>query len=50
MYTSSVPRGAGFCPVTHFVGAEDMGIKEVYGDANKAESTLADMEAFGASL
>ncbi len=33
-----------------FVGAEDMGIKEVYGDNNKAESTLADMEAFGASL
>ena len=33
-----------------FFEAEDMGIKEVYGDANKSEATLADLEAFGASL
>ena len=30
--------------------AEDLGIKEVFGDANKSEATLADMEAFGASI
>ena len=33
-----------------FFEAEDMGIKEVYGDANKSEATRADLEAFGASL
>lgn len=33
-----------------FVEAEDLGIKEVFGDANKSEQTLADMEAFGASI
>lgn len=30
--------------------AEDLGIKEVYGDANKSEATLAEIEAFGASI
>ena len=30
--------------------AEDLGIKEVNGDDNKSESTLADIEAFGASI
>ncbi len=30
--------------------AEDLGIKEVCGDANKSEATLADIEAFGASI
>ena len=33
-----------------FIGAEDLGIKEVFGDDNKSESTLAAMEAFGASI
>ena len=33
-----------------FFEAEDLGIKKVYGDGNKAETTLADMEAFGASI
>ena len=30
--------------------AEDLGIKEVFGAANKSEATLADIEAFGASI
>ena len=30
--------------------AEDIGIKEVCGDDNKSEATLADIEAFGASI
>ncbi len=30
--------------------AEDLGIKEVNGDDNKSEATLADIEAFGASI
>ena len=30
--------------------AEDLGIKEVCGDDNKSEATLADIEAFGASI
>ncbi len=33
-----------------FFGAEDLGIKEVCGDDNQSEATLADMEAFGASI
>ena len=33
-----------------FFQAEDLGIKEVYGDANKSEATLAEIEAFGASI
>ena len=33
-----------------FFEGEDMGIKEVNGDDNKSEATLADMEAFGASI
>lgn len=33
-----------------FFGAEDLGIKEVFGDANKDETTLDDMETFGASI
>ncbi len=33
-----------------FFEAEDMGIKEVFGEDNKSESVLADLEAFGASL
>ena len=33
-----------------FFEAEDLGIKKVYGDGNKAETALADMEAFGASI
>ncbi len=30
--------------------AEDLGIKELNGDANKSEAALADIEAFGASI
>ncbi len=30
--------------------AEDLGIREVNGDNNKSEATLADIEAFGASI
>lgn len=30
--------------------AEDLGIKEINGDANKSEAALADIEAFGASI
>ena len=30
--------------------AEDLGIREVFGEANKSEATLADLEAFGASI
>lgn len=33
-----------------FFGSEDLGIKEVFGDANKSESALAELEAFGASI
>lgn len=33
-----------------FFEAEDCGIKEVFGDDNKSEAVLADMEAFGASI
>ena len=33
-----------------FFEAKDMGIKEVIGDDNKTEATLADIEAFGASI
>ena len=30
--------------------AEDLGIRELNGDANKTEAALADIEAFGASI
>ena len=30
--------------------AEDLGIREVFGEANKSETTLAEIEAFGASI
>ena len=33
-----------------FFGAEDLGIKEVFGDSNKSEAALAELEAFGASI
>ena len=33
-----------------FFEAEDLGIKEVFGEDNKSEATLADLEAFGASI
>ncbi len=33
-----------------FFEAEDLGIKEVCGDDQKAAATLADLEAFGASI
>ena len=33
-----------------FFGAEDLGIKEVYGDSNKSEAALAGLETFGASI
>lgn len=33
-----------------FFGTEDLGIKEVYGDNNKSEATLAELEIFGASV
>ncbi len=33
-----------------YFNAEDLGIKEVFGAANKSEATLADIEAFGASI
>lgn len=33
-----------------FFKAQDLGIKEVYGDNNKTEAALADLEAFGASI
>ncbi|MBR3246148.1 MAG: flavodoxin family protein [Parasporobacterium sp.] len=33
-----------------FFKAEDLGIKKVFGDNNKSEATLADLEAFGASV
>lgn len=33
-----------------FFKAEDLGIKEIVGDDNKAEATLAELEAFGASI
>lgn len=33
-----------------FFETEDLGIKEVFGDNNKSEATLADLEAFGASI
>ncbi len=33
-----------------YIQAEDLGIKEVYGDDNKSEAMLADIEAFGASI
>ena len=35
--------------VVHFK-AQDLGIKELNGDANKSEAALADIEAFGASI
>ncbi len=33
-----------------YFNAEDLGIREVFGDDNKSEKTLADVEAFGASI
>ena len=33
-----------------FFGAEDLGIKEVNGAANKTDTVLADLETFGASI
>ena len=33
-----------------FFEGEDLGIKEVFGDDNKSDATLADLEAFGACI
>ena len=33
-----------------FLEGEDLGIREVFGDDNKSEAALADLEAFGASI
>lgn len=38
------------CPVGTMNIKECLGIKEVCGDDQKAEATLADLEAFGASI